>query len=325
MPKVTILLPIFNAEKYIETCLSSLMHQTFTDFEILAINDGSTDGTLEILERLGEKDSRIKIVNQENKGLISTLNKGLGLATGEYIARMDSDDIAHHERIAIQSNYMDENYKCLLCSSDYLTFNDKNGHLKRFKTRQTANFHAAEMIFGPSIAHPTVMFRTEDFARLNLKYNPIYKDAEDYELWTRVYLHGNIKTLPRPLMKIRQHGASITAVAESKTNNEERTSIIGNIHNNYLRHLGINANEEELILHYMLSDRMRFLSNKRYSLKDVGEYAQRLVKKLASKEVLLGEEFAHIVSLRIMKLLYTVAIRKPSDLMGMRYCISLLR
>ncbi len=325
MPKVTILLPIFNAENYIDSCLSSLLDQTFDDFEIIAINDGSTDGTFEVLERVAEKDKRLRVINQNNQGLIRTLNKGLELAKGEYIARIDSDDIALSNRIKIQTNYLDENKKCLLCSSDYIVFNDKTAKSKRIKTRQNSYFHKAEMIFGPSVAHPTVMFRSEEFSKLNLKYDPKYKDAEDYELWTRVNNYGDIRTIPEPLMKMRQHETSITAVAESKANNVERASIIGEIHKNYLNSLNVSLSEDDLICHYMLSDRMRFLSNSQKNLKDICDYAYKLINKLPLKQISFEEEFLRSIKIRVTKILYTIVMEKPTDLHNFKHCIKLFK
>lgn len=324
MPKITVLLPIFNAENYIESCLSSLIAQTFKDFEIIAINDGSTDRTLKILERFAIKEKRLKIINQENNGLIKTLNRGLELASGKYLARIDSDDIAHQERLEIQANYLDEHNRCLMCGTDFFTFRDENPKLKRFSTRQNPNFHKAEMIFGPSIAHSSVMFRAEDFARLCLKYDPKYRDAEDYELWTRVQIHGEIKVIPKPLMKIRLHSGSITDIADSRAKHSERISIISEIQNNYLNALGVNLTKDDQICHYMLSDRKRFLLTNQKNLKDVSLYASRLVDLLLPKNIWIKDELSHILRIRLMKIIYTVIISKKSDIPNLRHCISLL-
>ncbi len=107
-PKVTVLMPVYNAEKYLKTAIESILKQTFSDFELLIINDGSTDGSEEIIRSFNDK--RIRLFNNEqNLGIIKTLNKGLNLAKGEYIIRMDADDISLPDRLELQVKYMEEN------------------------------------------------------------------------------------------------------------------------------------------------------------------------------------------------------------------------
>ena len=116
MPKITVLMPVYNGEKYLRESVDSILNQTFTDFELLIINDGSTDSSMEILNSYS--DSRIRIVtNEVNLRLIKTLNKGIDLATGEYIARMDCDDIADPKRLEIQLQYMEKHPDVAVCGT----------------------------------------------------------------------------------------------------------------------------------------------------------------------------------------------------------------
>lgn len=119
LPKVSILLPVYNAEKYLSDCLKSLLNQTFHDFEIIAINDASTDSSLSILYKYAEIDSRLKIYsNKSNLKLAATLNRGIQLSSAPLIARMDADDIALQNRLEYQYNFMSNNPKVAICGTN---------------------------------------------------------------------------------------------------------------------------------------------------------------------------------------------------------------
>src|SRR4051794_19904090 len=106
-PLISVILPAFNAEPYLEESINSILNQTYTNFELIVINDGSTDGSLATMERLAACDKRIKVVNNEkNLGLIATLNKGLSLSLGDFIARQDGDDISHLQRFKRQLEFL---------------------------------------------------------------------------------------------------------------------------------------------------------------------------------------------------------------------------
>jgi len=130
-PIVSVILPIFNAEKYLSVCIESVLNQTFQDFELILINDGSTDGSSVIIKKYEQLDKRVKVFNNDhNLGIIDTLNVGLRLAKGKYIARMDSDDICVEDRLKYQVDYLDEHeYIFLIGGSFYLI--DENGLVLR--------------------------------------------------------------------------------------------------------------------------------------------------------------------------------------------------
>ena len=116
-PEITVLMPVFNGEKFIRESIASILNQTFPDFEFLIINDGSTDHSLAIIEEYARCDARIRIISRENKGLAATLNEGIDLARGDYIARMDCDDISYPRRLERQLQYMRAHPDCVLCGS----------------------------------------------------------------------------------------------------------------------------------------------------------------------------------------------------------------
>jgi glycosyltransferase involved in cell wall biosynthesis len=184
-PKVTVLMPVYNGEKYLREAIDSILNQTFTDFEFLIIDDGSTDNTAALIKSY--EDTRISFIqNNSNKGLVYSLNRGLDFAKGEYIARIDCDDIADPERINKQTFYLETHPKIGIIGSCYLAFNTQSknlrfGHLPNtdYKIRWTS-------LLNNPFAHPTIMLRKDTLRKHNLKYDKNFPFTEDYDLWTRL-------------------------------------------------------------------------------------------------------------------------------------------
>lgn len=123
IPQISIILPVYNTSQYILKAVNSILQQSLTDFELILIDDGSSDGTEQLVRQLADKDSRIRLVQRSNKGLITTLNEGVALARSPLIARMDADDIAFPERLAVQYAYMNS-HPDLLAVGSYVIFMD---------------------------------------------------------------------------------------------------------------------------------------------------------------------------------------------------------
>ena len=209
-PKVTVLLPVYNAQKYVAEAIESILDQTFTDFEFIIINDGSTDGSAQIIECY--KDPRIIFVNNpRNQGLVTVLNQGLDMAHGEYIARMDADDISLPNRLAQQVKFLDKHPKVGVLGTWFHIF----GNIDRIE-KNLKHPMLKDMIHGSPVGHPTVMFRKALFDKYQLRYDPAYKHAEDYELWTRVINHTQIANLQEVLLKYRWTGSNVSAVYEKE-------------------------------------------------------------------------------------------------------------
>lgn len=182
MQKITVLLPVKNGEPYISDAINSILNQSHTDFELLIFNDNSTDHTLQTLEAYN--DSRIKIFNTTD-GFIANLNKGLDLAKGEYIARMDADDIMHPERLKLQLEVM-ETTDTDICSSwlnvfgvgidDYVSNHGLQGRIDN---------PLEKFCIGNFVAHPSVMIRKAFLIKHNLHYAN-YPHVEDFRLWTEI-------------------------------------------------------------------------------------------------------------------------------------------
>ena len=202
-PLVTVLIPAYNAEEFIERAVLSIIEQTYKNLEILIINDGSIDNTLKIIQNLSKADNRIKILNnKKNKGLLYSLNLGLKIAKGEFLARMDADDISLSFRIEKQIHFFLKNPDVAICSSSRIIF--KNGQRTIFNKYPNRNFFIKKfLMFQNPIAHPTVMFNLFYFRKYNLKYKSFY--AEDYDLWVSTIKNNKIYNLKDPLIIYNEH------------------------------------------------------------------------------------------------------------------------
>ncbi|MBR1605192.1 MAG: glycosyltransferase [Alphaproteobacteria bacterium] len=202
-PKVSVLMPVYNTkEEYLREAIESILNQTFRDFEFLIIDDGSTNNAKEVI--WSYRDRRIKYFEQENRGLIYTLNKGLELCKGEYIARMDSDDISLPERFEKQVDYLDEHPETGLVGSLIKTFPQENIiYIKEYSKY-------LDMIKGNQVAHPSIMVRKSILEKYHLKYEN-YLHAEDYELWTRMIKYTELYNLQEVLLNYRCHNDQISS------------------------------------------------------------------------------------------------------------------
>jgi glycosyltransferase involved in cell wall biosynthesis len=206
---------VYNSERYLAEAIESILGQTFTNFEFLIINDGSTDKSRKII--LSYSDSRIKLIDNEiNIGLTKSLNKGLDLALGKYIARMDSDDISLPHRLQIQFEFMEKNPHIDICGSWYKLFGDRNSITKTpVQDREIKE----TLFFYNCIAHPAVIIRKNTFDKFQIKYSENYLHSEDYELWCREVDRLKFANIPDVLIKHRIHENQI-GIAQIKKQNE---------------------------------------------------------------------------------------------------------
>jgi glycosyltransferase involved in cell wall biosynthesis len=200
IPIVSVLMSAHNAESSIREAVQSILNQTFTDFEFIIINDGSTDGTGNLLASLA--DQRIVLIHQENNGLTRALNRGLSLARGEFIARMDADDIALPERLEKQTAFLRAHPETALFASSCHGI-DKNGTVLWTNSLPTTDVQIKwRLLFHNCIPHSTVMFRKITVQELG-GYNNAITYAQDYDLWLRVAEHCGLAGAPEPLTSYR--------------------------------------------------------------------------------------------------------------------------
>ncbi|TKF67355.1 glycosyltransferase family 2 protein [Vibrio sp. F13] len=200
---VTVLLPVYNAEYHIEDAIRSILAQTYTDFELLIINDGSTDTTLDKINSFN--DDRIRLVNLcDNKGLIFALNYGLELARGTFIARMDADDICLPQRLEKQLDFLKGNPDYVACGTSIINFNQGYDSYMRYP-ESDAQIRVALTFFERNICHPTVMIRKQVLEQHNIRYRSKYVHAEDYMLWIDLSKYGKLYNLPQGLVRYHRH------------------------------------------------------------------------------------------------------------------------
>ena len=207
-PKVTVLMSVYNGEKYLQEAIDSILGQTFKDFEFLIVNDGSTDKTEEILKSYN--DPRIKIIdNEKNIGLTKSLNKGLKLTRGEYIARMDADDVSMPERLEKEVVFLDNNKNMGLVGTYYFETNENGKVLYITRPLNDSKALKEKLLMINQFGHGSVMFKKECIEKVGL-YRREFKSAQDYDLWLRISEKYNIANLPEPLYKRRLNIDSIS-------------------------------------------------------------------------------------------------------------------
>lgn len=213
-PKVTVLMSVYNGEKYLREAIDSILGQTFKDFEFLIIDDGSTDDSAEIIRSY--TDSRIRLIqNEENIGLTRSLNKGLKLAKGQYIARMDADDISLLCRLETQGRFLDEHPRVGLVSSSYIKINVAGEEIG-FQKVSTENDEIKELFLKGlnQFCHPSSMFRKECIKKVGT-YREFFKYAQDYDLWRRIAEEYSVANIGEPLLRWRISHNSISSTAET--------------------------------------------------------------------------------------------------------------
>lgn len=204
---ISVGIPIYNAEKFLENAIKSVLNQTYQDFELILINDGSTDGSLEIAKKYEKIDSRVRVIHDgQNKRLPTRLNELILDSKFDFIARMDADDIMHPQRLEKQFNLLNNsNYD--LVSTSYCTI-DANDRVISTRTIKKDKLFLENFILGNYyILHPSILARKSWY--LNHLYDPNFDRAEDYELWIRSLVdHSfNIKIMCEPLMFYREDGS----------------------------------------------------------------------------------------------------------------------
>jgi glycosyltransferase involved in cell wall biosynthesis len=237
-PLVTVIMPVYQAEAHITPSLNSIVKQSYSNLEIYLIDDASTDQTLNLVAQVN--DSRIRIIKKEkNTGYTDSLNMGMKLANGKYIARMDADDVAHPERIAKQVAYMEANLECVVCGCNVKLIPNQRIH----KYPSTNNEILEELFFTNAFAHPSVMLRKSIIDRYQIQYDKTYEPTEDYELWSRLAQLGTLHNLNEILLDYRIHENQISAYKRTlQETNKHRVRI------QMFKRIDDNLNDEDSFL-----------------------------------------------------------------------------
>ena len=198
---VSVVMPVYNGALYLREAIDSILSQTHSNLELIIINDGSTDDSEQII--LSYTDKRIVYLkNEVNSRICVTLNRGLDIAKGKYIARMDCDDVSVPERLQKQLEYMETHPEIGISGSDITLFGGQQG---LFSMVHDPNLCAAGLIFNPCFAHPTVIWRKTIMDEYNLRYDDNYSGLEDFVMWWKFAEVTKLANMPQPLLKYRKH------------------------------------------------------------------------------------------------------------------------
>lgn len=208
-PKVTVLMAVYNGGKFLPLSIKSIISQSFEDFEFLIIDDGSTDKSLLTIKGFAEKDERIRVISRQNKGLIYSLNEGLKLAKGEYIARQDADDISLPNRLELQVSALEKDKSVAMVGSNYAWIDSEGKVINTTDVFTNSNDLKAGLIFCNQFGHGTVMLRKEMALKAG-GYSKDHKYAEDYDLWTRLARQSPIINLKEVHYQWRHHKTSVS-------------------------------------------------------------------------------------------------------------------
>lgn len=202
-PKISVIMSVYNGEKFVAEAIDSVLRQTFGDFEFIIIDDGSTDSSLAIIKSYSDK--RIKLIeNEANIGLTKSLNKGIAVARGKYVARMDADDISMPKRFEKQYNFMEKNPEIGVLGGQEITFGNKRLIKTSYLLDEDIKCFAA---FNNPMNHPTIFARAELLKRN--PYNPDFRYSQDYELWARLLPIAKFANCKSIATAYRYHDTSV--------------------------------------------------------------------------------------------------------------------
>jgi len=210
-PAVSVLMAVHDGMPYLEAALRSIMTQTLDEIEIVVVDDASRDASPQVLARLAGEDRRIRLLTlAQNRGLAGALNAGLDLVRADYVARMDADDIALPERLAVQKAYLDRHPQVVLLGSSFRQIDAAGRPIRTSLRPRDPVALGWTARFGTPVNHPTVLIRRAGLPEGVLRYDPALAVAQDYALWERLLAHGAGACLPQVLLDYRVHAASLT-------------------------------------------------------------------------------------------------------------------
>lgn len=217
---ISVIMGAYNSEEFISQAIESILNQKYRNFEFLIIEDNSIDSTLSIIEDYARRDKRIRVIrNQKNMGLGYSLNLGMREAKGDFIARMDADDISLSNRFDCQVSFLKKNPDVVCVGTSAKRFGDIHGLSRLFNVCHVPESHddiKAWLLLGTPMFHPSVMFNARLMREIGLNYNPDYRRAQDYELWSRLVFKGEMRNIDKPLHCYRYSKKMASVVASDE-------------------------------------------------------------------------------------------------------------
>jgi glycosyltransferase involved in cell wall biosynthesis len=224
-PTVSVILPVYNCRRYLVEAVGSILAQTFTDWELIAVNDGSTDGSEELLRRF-QSDPRVRRLDRPHSGIVGTLNDGISQARGQFIARMDADDRSHPDRLRRQLEFMRQHPECVALGCRCMAIDPDGDPIATIRCPLEHEKIEAEFLrgFGHAMVHPAVMFRREALNDIG-GYRPEYQFVEDVDLFLRLAQHGRLANLEETLLDYRVHPTSTNVLKSEQQGRLMRQSL----------------------------------------------------------------------------------------------------
>lgn len=223
-PKVSVMMVVHNAEKFLRQAIESVLSQSFGDFELLIHDDGSNDRSVEIIHSF--RDSRIRAIsNPVNQGEAPIRNQALRIARGEYVAVLDADDIAHKDRLRIQSDFLDRNRDISLLGSSYEIINESGRVIGNQNVATSAPAIRWKLLFGNQFGHSTVMYRRADVLAIG-GYDETLCFAPDFDLWVRLAMRSGLANLKNPVSQYRVHSRNVTHTTRSAVKDSSLIEIV---------------------------------------------------------------------------------------------------
>ncbi len=240
-PRVTVVMPVHDGAPYLRPAVESILAQTYRDLELLVLDDGSEDESAAIVASY--RDPRVRLHRRAaNLGVVATLNEGLELASTEYVARMDADDVSHPERLARQVAFLDQHPDVAVLGTAVKDIGTPRG---AYALPCSHGAIRARLLFDWAIAHPTVMLRPAVLRAHGLRYDPVYLHAEDYALWVEVAARAQVANLPDQLVFYRHHDRQVSTRAA-----QEQHDCVRQVWVRALALAGIDASAEDAALHH---------------------------------------------------------------------------
>ena len=210
VPRVSVVLPVWNGAAFLEEAIASVLAQTLSEFELLIMDDGSSDESAVIALELAATDARVRVIQLARVGIAAALNTGIRLARAQYIARMDSDDISLPPRLQRQVEYLDLHPSCVVVGSDAEVIDREGRCIGRTQVPYTHDGIRRKLIagYGGALVHPAVMMRKDAVVAVG-GYRAYRSPSEDRDLWVRLIEVGQIVNLPETLLRYRRHHNSI--------------------------------------------------------------------------------------------------------------------
>jgi glycosyltransferase involved in cell wall biosynthesis len=313
-PVVSVILPVYNGEKFLREAIDSMLSQTFRDFELIIVDDGSTDRSGEIIRSYDDKRI-VRVGHIGNQGLVASLNSAIRLAKGQLIARMDADDVALPHRLAKQVEVFHSHPSVCVTGTNYFFLDGGRKRSRHFAADN--DYLKALLLFATCFSHPTVMMRNV-FRELNIYYDGAFRHVEDYKLWTDLSGAGDFHFIEEPLLVYRHHSHQVTA-----KNREAQFEQSAKIRRSYLDKLGFRYSESQMVVHNLVGDNTKITFPGQ--LDEVESWLMELLKQNSKMKRFEASSFNRLIhqywidccgNTSLGMIAYRAALRSPLAALG---------